>query len=119
SRNTVVPLDAFRAETLPAHLTMNFKVVDDEGRQLAMGRNLVKLRSELGAQAAETFGAAAKPLATAGGTKYTDWSFGELGDIVEIEQGGHKLLGYPALIDGGDHVTLEVRDSPAAAKAST
>jgi ATP-dependent helicase HrpA len=117
--NTMVPPDAFRSETLPAHLTMNFKVVDDEGRQLAMGRNLVKLRSELGAAASETFGAAATPKAAAGGAKYTDWGFGELGEIVEIEQGGHKLLGYPALIDGGDHVSLEVRDSPSAAKAAT
>jgi ATP-dependent helicase HrpA len=119
TRNTVVPLDAFRAETLPAHLGMNFKVVDEDGRQLAMGRNLVKLKSELGAQASESFGAAAAPKATAGGTHYTDWSFGEINDIVEIEQDGHKLLGYPSIIDGGDFVTLEVRDSAAAAKAET
>src|SRR5208283_721962 len=90
TRNTVVPLDAFRGETLPEHLTMNFKVVDGDGRQLAMGRNLTKLRSELGAQASESFGAAATPQATAGGAKFTDWSFGDLGEIVEIEQGGHK-----------------------------
>ncbi len=30
---------------------MNFKVVDEHGRQLAMGRNLAQLRAELGAQA--------------------------------------------------------------------
>ena len=35
--------------------TMNFKVVDEHGRQLAMGRNLAQLRAELGAQAQRTF----------------------------------------------------------------
>ncbi|TBW66424.1 ATP-dependent RNA helicase HrpA, partial [Burkholderia thailandensis] len=39
----------FKLETLPAHLFMNFKVIDEHGRQLAMGRNLAQLRAELGA----------------------------------------------------------------------
>ncbi|SDC01501.1 ATP-dependent RNA helicase HrpA [Paraburkholderia lycopersici] len=45
----------FKLETLPAHLFMNFKVVDEHGRQLAMGRNLAQLRAELGAQAQQQF----------------------------------------------------------------
>ncbi|MCG5077375.1 ATP-dependent RNA helicase HrpA [Paraburkholderia tagetis] len=45
----------FKLELLPAHLFMNFKVIDEHGRQLAMGRNLAQLRSELGAQAQQQF----------------------------------------------------------------
>ncbi|HTH73637.1 MAG TPA: ATP-dependent RNA helicase HrpA [Trinickia sp.] len=45
----------FKLETLPAHLFMNFKVVDEHGRQLAMGRNLAQLRAELGADAQRHF----------------------------------------------------------------
>jgi len=45
----------FKPEALPAHLFMNFKVVDEHGRQLAMGRNLAQLRSELGGQAQQVF----------------------------------------------------------------
>ncbi len=45
----------FKLEALPAHLFMNFKVVDEHGRQLAMGRNLAQLRAELGAQAQQEF----------------------------------------------------------------
>ncbi|CAN0622223.1 ATP-dependent RNA helicase HrpA [Burkholderia multivorans] len=45
----------FKLETLPAHLFMNFKVIDEHGRQLAMGRNLAQLRAELGAQAQQQF----------------------------------------------------------------
>jgi ATP-dependent helicase HrpA len=62
----------FKLETLPAHLFMNFKVIDEHGRQLAMGRNLSQLRAELGGQAQQHFqkivsGAAGAALADAGG----------------------------------------------------
>ncbi|CAB3795364.1 hypothetical protein LMG28138_03866 [Pararobbsia alpina] len=45
----------FKLEALPPHLFMNFKVIDEHGRQLAMGRNLAQLRAELGAQAQQEF----------------------------------------------------------------
>ncbi|APR95639.1 ATP-dependent helicase [Pandoraea thiooxydans] len=45
----------FKLETLPAHLSMNFKVIDEHGRQLGMGRNLAQLRAELGQQAQHIF----------------------------------------------------------------
>ncbi|RFS65574.1 ATP-dependent RNA helicase HrpA, partial [Burkholderia pseudomallei] len=61
----------FKLETLPAHLFMNFKVIDEHGRQLAMGRNLAQLRAELGAQAQQHFQkiAAAATLAPALGRR--------------------------------------------------
>ncbi|HEX7933156.1 MAG TPA: ATP-dependent RNA helicase HrpA, partial [Paraburkholderia sp.] len=45
----------FKLETLPPHLFMNFKIIDEHGRQLAMGRNLSQLRAELGGQAQQHF----------------------------------------------------------------
>ena len=45
----------FKLETLPVHLTMNFKVIDEHGRQLDMGRNLATLQGELGGQARQSF----------------------------------------------------------------
>ena len=45
----------FKFETVPIHLSMNFKVVDEHGRQLEMGRNLAALRAEFGGQARESF----------------------------------------------------------------
>src|SRR5205814_3365538 len=46
--NLEVPLDAFRPDSAPRHLHMNFRVVDDHGRQLGMGRSLAELKRELG-----------------------------------------------------------------------
>ena len=51
----MVKLADFKLETLSAHHFMNFKVVDEHGRQLDMGRNLAVLQAELGAQAREQF----------------------------------------------------------------
>ncbi len=49
----------FKQEQLSAHHLMNFRVVDEHGRQLGMGRNLAALKSELGTQARSAFQALA------------------------------------------------------------
>lgn len=45
----------FRLETLPAHHFMNFKLIDEHGRQLDMQRSLQSLKAEWGKQAQEQF----------------------------------------------------------------
>src|SRR6266567_5899758 len=108
-QNLAVPLDAFRPETLPAHLSMNFRIVDEHGRQLGMGRNLAQLRAELGQKAGEQFSEIVKadvPVA-----EFTGWEFGDLEEVMEIRRGSQTLIGYPGLVDHGDSVSLEVFDS--------
>jgi ATP-dependent helicase HrpA len=53
-----------------------------------------------------------KSAAIAAGQRYTTWSFGELPELMEIRQGQQTLIGFPALIDGGDAVSIEVFDEP-------
>ena len=48
-----------KVDMLPPHLFMNFRVVDEHGRQLGTGRNLGALKAELGAQARGAFQALA------------------------------------------------------------
>ncbi|WP_354680963.1 ATP-dependent RNA helicase HrpA, partial [Cupriavidus alkaliphilus] len=132
---TMVRRADFKLETLPAHHAMNFKVIDEHGRQLDMGRNLAQLRAELGGQAQQSFqrvaaqaaaqAAATQPpgqapeqapaLAAAEPGKYeglTGWSFGELPELLEIRKGSQTLFGYPALVDRGTHCDVEVFDDP-------
>ncbi|MDO9238142.1 MAG: ATP-dependent RNA helicase HrpA [Aquabacterium sp.] len=47
----------------------------------------------------------------------TDWTFGELPELMEIQRGGHTLIGFPALVDRGQHVEIEVFDEPDVAAA--
>ena len=53
----------------------------------------------------------AAPTSTAA-QRLTDWSFGELPELMELRQGGQVLIGFPALIDRGGHVEIEVFDEP-------
>jgi ATP-dependent helicase HrpA len=57
----------------------------------------------------------AAPTAVSG--PYTAWTFGELPELMEIRQRGQTLVGFPALIDKGAHVEIEVFDEPEAAAA--
>ncbi len=133
----------FKLDMLPPHLFMNLRVVDEHGRQLGMGRNLGALKAELGAQARGAFQALAglnvkasveKPEAAASaenkaaakapatpalpaGQRYTAWTFGELPELMEVRRGAQSLVGFPALVDSGDAVTIEVFDEPAVAAA--
>ncbi len=143
-----------KLEMLPPHLFMNFRVVDEHGRQLGTGRNLGGLKTDLGAQARGAFQALAglkNVSQSAVGTsslensdskvplrqsvqalaaikniansapkvpeRYTSWGFGELPELMEIRKGSQTLIGFPALIDLGDAVTVEVFDEPELATA--
>ena len=65
---TIMPkISDFKQETLPAHHAMNFKIVDEHGRQLEMGRNLGSLQAEFGGQAREQFQKLAEQVAIAPG----------------------------------------------------
>jgi ATP-dependent helicase HrpA len=55
--------------------------------------------------------------ARAAGERFTDWTFGELPELMEVRKGGASLVGFPALIDQGDAVTIEVFDEPEVAAA--
>ncbi|MGH8720664.1 MAG: DUF3418 domain-containing protein, partial [Burkholderiales bacterium] len=104
--NLEVPLDAFRPDSAPAHLHMNFLVIDGHGRQLGMDRNLARLKQALAEHTLQQ----EAPLDE--GERYTGWTMGELAEMMELERGGQTLVGYPALVDAGDAVTLQVCDTP-------
>jgi len=165
----------FKLEQLQPHLFMNFRIVDEHGRQLGMGRDLAGLKAEFGAQARSAFqalaalkretvpasppspqpapvsgrgakmqGAAGTPIAPTAGLSgarallplpragegrgegaaspaaaplYTAWTFGELPELMELRRGTQVLIGFPALIDRGSSVEIEVFDEPELAAA--
>ena len=118
-RSIVARSEDFKRETLPAHLSMNFKVIDEHGRQLAMGRSLPQLRAELGGQAQKSFQAVAErdvEVAPELQEHIADWDFGELPELLEIRRGGQTMVGFPALVDHGEHCALELFDDPQQAR---
>ena len=45
--------------------------------------------------------------------RHTTWSFGELPELMEVRRGSQSMVGFPALVDHGTHVEVEVFDEPA------
>ncbi|MBC8119744.1 MAG: ATP-dependent RNA helicase HrpA, partial [Burkholderiaceae bacterium] len=118
ARGIVCQPGDFKRETLPAHLVMNVKVIDEHGRQLAMGRNLSQLKSELGGAARRTFQQAADAkVIDELRERITDWDFGELPEVLEIRRGDQALVGFPALVDRLTHCSIDVFDTPEDAAA--
>ena len=138
--NAVAKREDFRLETLPPHLFMNFRVVDEHGRMLEMSRNLATLQSGLGKQARTAFQQLAELRASAtkektaaqrknqpvspatapaetlsSAEKITTWNFEPLPELLEITRGKQSLIGYPALVDKATHCEIEVFDEPAVA----
>jgi len=110
-RGIDVPVDAFRPDSAPPHLHMNFRVLAEDGRQLGQGRNLAALKRELGVHAEAVLQQEVRS------ERYTGWTMGDLPELMELERGGRTLIGYPALVDAGEGVTLQVFDSPEKARA--
>lgn len=109
----------FKIENLPPHLLMNYKVVDENGRQVGMDRSLPRLRSEFSQQAKDYFQQVASMdsrVAEDLQEKIVDWSFGELPEVMEIRRKGVSLIGHPAIVDRGDYCSIEVFDEPEEAK---
>lgn len=133
----------FRPENLPLHCFMNFRLVDEYGRQIDLERNLGKLRAEHSQAAREVFQeVAATAVNQISGTNHQqhqqlassqpaqqsqrsviaqtenikDWSFGELPEMLEIKRGQQTLYGYPALVDQKTHCDIEVFDDPELAR---
>jgi ATP-dependent helicase HrpA len=46
------------------------------------------------------------------GQRYTQWTFGELPELMEVRRGSQSLVGFPALVDERDAVVIEVFDEP-------
>ncbi|NNM80243.1 MAG: ATP-dependent RNA helicase HrpA, partial [Gallionella sp.] len=114
-----VPLDAFRLEQLPQHLLMNFRVIDEHGRQLGMSRNFSQLHSELAPRAAPAIVAATKEIsAPVNEQRSTSWSFGEFAETRVVQRAGQSVTLYNALVDDTDAVILRAFDTRDAAQAA-
>jgi ATP-dependent helicase HrpA len=118
-----VPPDAFRPEQLPPHLLMNFRIVDEHGRQLGMSRNFSQLHSELvphemPVAIAKTGSAAVENGSAVSGQRYTSWRFGDFAETSVVKRAGQNITVFNALVDEGDAVTLRAFDTRDAAQAA-
>ncbi|WP_152663155.1 ATP-dependent RNA helicase HrpA [Arsukibacterium ikkense] len=109
-----LPEDAWDLTSLPAHLSMNFKVVDENGNTLQQGRSLALLKQGLQGQVQQSLSQVAEQGIEQ--TSLTDWSFGELPQEYVKVQAGYEIKAFPALVDDRDSVAIKLLDNPQQAR---
>ncbi|MBQ1024177.1 ATP-dependent RNA helicase HrpA [Micromonospora sp. C95] len=110
-----VPRDAWDLGRLPPHLRVTFRVLGDDDKPVAEGKDLPALQRQLKAEVRQVVAAAAPEVARTG---LTGWVIGTLPRTIEQVRAGYAVTAYPALVDEGATVGVKVFDSPGEQEAA-
>ena len=110
-----IPPDAWAPDQVPDHLRATFRVLDDQQRPLAIGKDLAALQAQVAPQARAGLAAGRRgPRADRADRRGT---FGTLPRTVEVRPRRRTVVtAFPALVDEGE--TVGVRVVPTEAEAS-
>ncbi|MQW74728.1 ATP-dependent RNA helicase HrpA [Nocardioides sp. dk4132] len=106
----VVPREAWDWDKVPEHLRPTYRVVDEQGHERGRGKDLEALKAPLRG----SFQQAIADVASESGlsrTGETTWTFGTIERSFEQKRAGHEVQAYPALVDEGRTVGLQVYGS--------
>ena len=112
-----IPEDAWELSSVPVHLKMNFKVVDDNGKVLQQSRSLSILKQGLQGEVQQSLSQVAEHGIEQ--EQLTQWSFGALPREYVKLQAGYEIKAFPALVDERDSVAIRLLDNPQEALEST
>ena len=101
----VVPYDAWAPASLPEHLRVTLRVVDDDGAVLATGKDVGALQTQLAPAVQRTISQASRGVELLG---LIDFPVEGVPRVVEETHGEHVVRGWPALVDTGTAVDLRV-----------
>ncbi len=107
--------DDWNMADIPTHHLMNFRVVDEKGRELGMGRDWNALKKQLGSAAQLTFRNTSPGIEKTG---LKQWDFGDLPATLTFSKDGRQLTGYPALEDNTDSVSVKLFDTQNVAESA-
>ena len=102
---------------IPAHLQINLRIRDGDGRLLATGRDLHALRQRLRSSEALQPAHAGDPAWHRQGLR--NWDFGEIPESIAVRERGIELNAYPGLEDAGRSVNLRLFPSAGLARRET
>lgn len=98
----VVPYEAWNLELLENHLRFNIQIVDNAGKVIEQGRDLLSVVDKVEHLIDSAPVSASQQ--TEKNEKLTGWNFDKLDSEVVVVQAGIEMLMYPALKDCGAHV---------------
>ncbi len=99
-----------QADRLDAFYRMNIRVVDADGKLLNQGRDLAALVAEFRSDTRQTISAAATSSPAREGL--THWDIDALPETWRFRQAGTEIVAWPALVDRGESVAVELCDYP-------
>jgi ATP-dependent helicase HrpA len=107
TRSLVIAREDWDWSKVPTHLQPTYRVVTEEGGVAGRGKDLDALKEPL----RPTFEQAMADLASDSGvtaTGQTTWTFGAIDESFVQRRAGHEVRGFPALVDEGGTVGLQV-----------
>lgn len=103
-----VPENEWRLDRLEPHLRLRYRVVDDDGKTVATGRDLAALIEPANADSARAAAKAGKKRPAEPEVSHmTDWDLDDLPEIEHAIQAGIQVAVYPALVDKVNAVAVE------------
>jgi len=107
----VVPPDAWQLDQVPLHLRTTFQVVEENGgKPIVAGKDLGAIKQELSSRVKESLASGAEGVTRTG---LTSWDFSTLDKSVSLRRAGQQVTAYPALVDTGATVAIQLFDNPA------
>ncbi|MEM7599958.1 MAG: ATP-dependent RNA helicase HrpA [Verrucomicrobiota bacterium] len=94
-----ISLASFELERLPEHLSIRYVILNDKRKQIAEGKDLSALQTELSGQVKARFQSVSRGKFQQ--QRIGSWSFGDLPEEVELDR---HTVGYPRLYDGGQEL---------------
>lgn len=101
---------------LPEHLQMRYAVVDDQGKVIRAGRDLLELKDALKERIQASLEQVATPELEQSGL--VEWNFVELPETFTHKTAGFSIQGYPGLVAESNSVAIKIFDQPHVAQAS-
>ncbi|MEM7196082.1 MAG: ATP-dependent RNA helicase HrpA [Pseudomonadota bacterium] len=99
----------FRMDRLEELHTMKLKLIDDQNKTLAISGDIADLKTAFGDRAHKSFVARGSNRIERDGI--IRWTFEDIPETIAVTVGDYQTVAYPALVDYGESVSIEVFDT--------
>ncbi|WP_299074253.1 ATP-dependent RNA helicase HrpA [uncultured Paraglaciecola sp.] len=96
----------WQLDKLPQHLVFNIKVLDQDTKVIAQGRDLLALQQQLSGKVKQNLASVATPEVEK--TELLTWDMDTLPTEFINKTGGYEIKAYPALVDQGKTVAVKL-----------
>jgi ATP-dependent helicase HrpA len=112
ARGIEPPREAWDPSRLAPHLLMNFRIVDADGKELAMSRDFAAIKAQFADASRTVFSTLHSNRMERDDLARWPADLAELPSTINFEKGGIRYDGYPAMSDGGSSVAIRIMDEP-------